>query len=117
MSHFDFEMDRLRRFGQCTPFGMWEFFVESGVDTTLPPMDQVDEFFTKAVLNFCNDSYAQMYGFESASNLEGKPLSFLFPMNEDNLKFLLDWIAFKTAFAVLLNIADGVLDLVIWHNT
>lgn len=93
MSHFDFEMDRLRRFGQCTPFGMWEFFVESGVDTTLPPMDQVDEFFTKAVLNFCNDSYAEMYGFESASKLEGKPLSFLFPMNEDNLKFLLDWIA------------------------
>lgn len=59
--------------------GVWSFDLEPPVPTSLPPGEQTHRALAAARLAACNDTLAQMYGFERADEVVGLELKTVLP--------------------------------------
>ena len=81
--------ERYRTFIDQSTEGIWRFELEAPMPTDLPEREQLEHFYRHAYLAECNDAMAQMYGFQSASDLVGARVGDLLPRsNPDNVEFL-----------------------------
>ena len=80
-------------FIEVTTEATWRFHHELPLDITLPEGEQVDHLYLYSVLAECNDAFARMYGFRSASEVIGTRLVvFLPPANPENMAYLRSFI-------------------------
>jgi PAS domain S-box-containing protein len=78
---------------EVTTEATWRFHHEQPLDITLPEDDQVEHLYLYSVLAECNDAFARMYGFRSASEVIGTRLVvFLPPSNPENIAYLRTFI-------------------------
>ena len=68
---------------------IWRFEPGTQINISMKPAEIIEEFMKHAYLAECNDQMAKYYGFNSASEIEGMPLSKLLPVEDSrNLQFL-----------------------------
>ena len=67
--------ERYRTYLRLSAEGIWRFEADPPVPTDLPEDEQVALMFRHGHLAECNDAMARMYGFGSASEVVGRPLS------------------------------------------
>jgi PAS domain S-box-containing protein len=85
--------DRYRTFMQLSSEGIWYFELEEPVPTHLPEDEQIEAFYRYGYLVECNDVMAQMYGFESASDLaEVRLEDLLIRTDPRNIEYLRSFI-------------------------
>ena len=85
--------ERYRTFVVQSTEGIWRTEVEVPFSIDLPEDEQVDHLLRYGYVAECNDAYAQMYGYEKASDIIGKRTSdFLSPTNPEHLAFLRTFI-------------------------
>ena len=61
---------------------IWRFETAEPLAVDLPEDQLIVEFFNKGYLAECNDQMAKLYGFETASDLAGMPLSNFIPADD-----------------------------------
>jgi len=71
--------ERYRSFIAHSSEGIWCFGVDEPIDTSLPEEVQIGIILEKAHLIECNDTFARMYGYETADEIAGIPLKSLLP--------------------------------------
>jgi len=72
---------------------IWCIDLKEPVDTTCPVNDQIDQLLKNAFLSDSNDAMANLYGYDSAKEIIGLPLSTgLLQENEENRKLLKQFI-------------------------
>ncbi len=80
-------------FIEVTTEATWRFHHEKPLDITLPEDEQVEHLYLYSFLAECNDAFARMYGFRSASDVIGTRLVvFCPPSNAENLAYLRSFI-------------------------
>lgn len=80
-------------FLEVTTEATWRFHHELPLDITLPEDEQVEHLYLYSVLAECNDAFARMYGFRTASDVVGTRLVvFLPPSNPENVAYLRSFI-------------------------
>ncbi len=85
--------ERYRAFIEQTAEGLWRVELEEPLPLGLDEDDQIDHFYTYAVMGECNDAMARMYGLESASDLSGVRLGDLLPRSDPhNVEYLRRWV-------------------------
>lgn len=73
--------------------GIWCFGVKEPIDITLPVKRQIELMYEHGYLRECNDAYAMMYGFDSASQIVGVMLKDVMPRTDaKNIAYLTDFI-------------------------
>lgn len=78
---------------EVTTEATWRFHHERPLDITLPEDEQIEHLYLYSVLAECNDAFARMYGFRSASDVVGTRLVvFLPPSNPENVAYLRAYI-------------------------
>jgi hypothetical protein len=78
---------------EVTTEATWRFHHEQPLDITLPEDEQVEHLYLYSVLAECNDAFARMYGFRSATDVIGTRLVvFLPPSNPENIAYLRTFI-------------------------
>jgi hypothetical protein len=78
---------------EVTTEATWRFWHEQPLDITLPEDEQVEHLYLYSVLAECNDAFARMYGFRSATDVIGTRLVvFLPPSNSENVAYLRSFI-------------------------
>ena len=80
--------ERYRTFIENSMEAVWRLELERPVSTALPVDEQIDLFFQQARLAECNDTLAQMYGFEHAHEMVGIPIDDFLPISvPENLEY------------------------------
>ena len=80
-------------FIEVTTEATWRFHHEKPLDITLPEDEQVEHLYLYSALAECNDAFARMYGFRTASDVIGTRLVvFCPPANAENLAYLRSFI-------------------------
>lgn len=78
---------------EVTTEATWRFHHEQPLDITLPEDEQIEHLYLYSVLAECNDAFARMYGFRSASEVVGTRLVvFLPPSDPENVAYLRSFI-------------------------
>lgn len=84
---------RYKAFIRNSTEGIWYFGLKKPVDVSLPIKTQIKRFFRDAYLMECNDEYARMYGYSSASDIIGAPLEAMLVKDDPkNIQYLTDFI-------------------------
>ncbi|MBP6672690.1 MAG: PAS domain S-box protein, partial [Bacteroidetes bacterium] len=87
---------RYKAFIRNSSEGIWCFALKRPVDITLPVKTQIKRFFDDAYLLECNDEYARMYGYSSASEIIGARLEDVLVKDDPkNIQYLKDFIHSK----------------------
>ncbi|MEO7985655.1 MAG: PAS domain S-box protein [Gemmatimonadales bacterium] len=82
-----------RAFIEQTAEGVWRVELEEPMPLGLPEDDQIDHFYSYAVMGECNDAMARMYGLAEASDLAGARLGDLLPRSDPhNVEYLRSWV-------------------------
>ena len=85
--------ERYRAFIEQTAEGVWRVELEEPMPLGLPEDDQIDHFYSYAVMGECNDAMARMYGLAEASDLVGARLGDLLPRSDPhNVEYLRSWV-------------------------
>jgi hypothetical protein len=80
-------------FIEVTTEATWRFHHEQPLDITLPEDEQVEHLYLYSALAECNDAFARMYGFRTASDVIGTRLVvFCPPANAENVAYLRSFI-------------------------
>jgi PAS domain len=80
-------------FIEVTTEATWRFHHEKPLDITLPEDEQVEHLYLYSALAECNDAFARMYGFRTASDVIGTRLVvFCPPANAENVAYLRSFI-------------------------
>ena len=80
-------------FIEVTTEATWRFHHEKPLDITLPEDEQVEHLYLYSLLAECNDAFARMYGFRSASDVIGTRLVvFCPPSTPENVAYLRSFI-------------------------
>ena len=80
-------------FIEVTTGATWRFHHEKPLDITLPEDEQVEHLYLYSALAECNDAFARMYGFRTASDVIGTRLVvFCPPANAENVAYLRSFI-------------------------
>jgi hypothetical protein len=80
-------------FIEVTTEATWRFHHEQPLDITLPEDEQVEHLYLYSSLAECNDAFARMYGFRTASDVIGTRLVvFCPPANAENVAYLRSFI-------------------------
>lgn len=80
-------------FIEVTTEATWRFHHEKPLDITLPEDEQVEHLYLYSALAECNDAFARMYGFRTASDVIGTRLVvFCPPANPENVAYLRSFI-------------------------
>jgi hypothetical protein len=80
-------------FIEVTTEATWRFHHEQPLDITLPEDEQVEHLYLYSALAECNDAFARMYGFRTASDVIGTRLVvFCPPANPENVAYLRSFI-------------------------
>ncbi len=76
-----------REFAMASDDGFWIAELTKPMSAQVPGDEQVEHLFQYAVIVECNQAFAEMYGFGSPRELEGKPiLGFLNREDEKNIE-------------------------------
>jgi PAS domain S-box-containing protein len=79
---------RYRAFIANSSEAIWRFELEQPIPVTLPDDEQMEMLFRGAYLAECNDVMAQMYGYETASQILGARLAdLIIPSHPQNIAF------------------------------
>ena len=73
--------ERYRAFVANSTEGIWRMEFDPPVDTRLPPEEQARQVLRNGRFAECNDAFARMYGFASASELVGQGLDLMLPQD------------------------------------
>ncbi len=87
--------ERYRAFVQQSSEAIWRFEFDGirELDTSLPEDEQIDLIYRHAYLAECNDTMAQMYGYDNAREITGTRFADLAPPSEPaNADFLRSFI-------------------------
>jgi hypothetical protein len=80
-------------FIEVTTEATWRFHHEQPLDITLPEDEQVEHLYLYSALAECNDAFARMYGFRTASDVIGTRLVvFCPPATPENVAYLRSFI-------------------------
>lgn len=80
--------ERYRMFIHQSSEGIWRFETPVPPDISMSPGEMVSYFAENGFLAECNDAYARMFGFSSATEITGTPLREMLPADKgDNLAF------------------------------
>ena len=80
-------------FIEVTTGATWRFHHEKPLDITLPEDEQIEHLYLYSALAECNDAFARMYGFRTASDVIGTRLVvFCPPANVENVAYLRSFI-------------------------
>lgn len=80
---------RYKLFIQQSTEGIWRVELKKPVTVDLPIDQMIEACFTYGYLAECNDSFAKMYGYDSAEKIIGIPLKTMLPeSNPLNLEYL-----------------------------
>ncbi len=74
--------ERYRSFIENSSEAVWRLELEHPIATSLPVDEQIQRFFVSARLAECNDTLAQMYGFESAEQMVGITIDDFLPISD-----------------------------------
>lgn len=81
--------DRYRAFVANSSEGIWRFELEQPFDITLPSVEQIELFYRYGYLAECNNTMAQMYGYQRADEIEGARLGdLLVQSSPENMAYL-----------------------------
>jgi PAS domain S-box-containing protein len=81
--------ERYRSFIQQSSEGIWRFELDKPIDTRLTIDGQIDAIYQFGYLAECNDAFAQMYGYNTASDIIGTQINDLLPRTDQrNVEFL-----------------------------
>ena len=82
-----------RSFIKQSAEAIWRFEIEEPVPVNLSTEEQFEKAYARAVLAECNDSLARMYGYDSAAEIVGSPLSAFLPRDDPaNIEYLRTFI-------------------------
>lgn|GEM_PF-966736 len=85
--------ERYRLFIQQSSEGIWRIELDSPINISDSLENQIEQFYKLARLAECNDAFAQMYEFASASEIIGIPLDkLLIRTDPKNIEFLFAFI-------------------------
>jgi PAS domain S-box-containing protein len=87
--------ERYRAFVQQSSEAIWRFELDGvpELDASLPENEQIDLIYRHAYLAECNDTMAQMYGYDNAQEIIGARFADLTPPNEPaNTEYLRSFI-------------------------
>ena len=71
--------ERYRTFVTQSSEAIWCYEIDPPIPTRLPAEEQIDHFFRHGWVAECNDAMARQYGFSSANDIRGKPVSQFLP--------------------------------------
>ena len=81
--------ERYSTFIKHSTEAIWRFEPGCLVTVSMTPGEVIDAFMQHAYLAECNDQMARYYGYDTASEIEGMPLSQLMPRHDPrNIQFL-----------------------------
>lgn len=88
---------RYKMFVQNSTEGIWRIDLKKNIPVNASLEEMIEQCFSNAFIAECNDAYAQMYGFQKASELIGIPLNKLWPgENPVSVSYITDF--FKHGF-------------------
>ncbi|MBC8048031.1 MAG: PAS domain-containing protein [Fimbriimonadaceae bacterium] len=86
------ELPRLDKSDLESKTGIWVCLLEKNINVLMPVPAQIDLIYKSGYIIDCNDAFAKMYGFTTASEMTGKKLQDFFLYNEQNLELLTSFI-------------------------
>lgn len=75
---------RYRAFVQQSTEGIWRIELEEAMSIDTPVDEMIEYCYFNSYIAECNDTFARMYGYESAETIIGCPLSKLLPADDPN---------------------------------
>lgn len=87
-------VDIYRSFIKYSGEGIYLYEMDKPMPVTIPPEKQVKNFYHQGYIRTCNDSFAKMYGYRRAQDMEGMDLKQLHGGDDipENLAFLRKFI-------------------------
>lgn len=87
------EEKRYRQFVHFSTDGIWRFDLEIPIKIDLPIREQIDLMFKGGFLAECNNTYAQMYGFNTKEEIIGiRLIDVMKPDDQENIEYLTKFI-------------------------